>query len=524
MNELLGDANTYEMLRSNPVERVNAEFHQSIREVFGNNQDLIKKFHSIGAKLPYSYGTVKTHKPGHPMRPIISTIGSVSYSLSKFLVNLLKPLVGCISSSHVINSVDFVNKVQNANIDDDSMFVSFDVKSLFTNVPVEDVLQFLVTELRKYVFTVPVLSIVTLIRLCVIDTCFVFNGKYYKQKFGMQMGNCLSPVLSNIYMEFYETRVANAIIPDNVFWLRYVDDIFVIWIKTLSLDDFLTNLNSLVQSIKFEVEQESDGCLSFLDVNVIRRDNTLKFKIYRKPTNNNLIINAQSTHMINVKRSSLRAMFFRALNLVSPEHLDEEFDYISQIGLKNNFDMKEIQMCLSLAKKTFYRVDKPPPFNIKETLVLPFHPCLVEVIYPLRLLNINLVFSYSNTIGRSIIRNAPKEDSGIVYRIPCECDKYYVGQSCKKLSKRIEQHKYAIRRDNRSNAINNHTHECRGPILWNNSEILFNCTDFTQRNILESAFISVGNEQNFNNSLGIFKLDPLFLHIVAQQYKFRRKL
>ena len=120
--------------------------------------------------------------------------------------------------------------------------------------------------------------------------------------------------------------------------------------------------------------------------------------------------------------------------------------------------------------------------------------------------------------------NTPREVNGIVYKIPCECDKYYVGQSCKKLSKRIEQHKYAIRRDNMSNAINRHTHECSAPILWNKSEVLFNCTDFTLRNILESAFISVGDGQNFNNSLGIFKLDPLFLHTVTLQYKFKRNL
>ena len=524
MNELLRDRNTYEELRSDPVERVSAEFHRNIREIFSDNQFLIKKFQSIGSKLPYLYGNVKTHKQGHPMRPIISTIGSVSYFLSKFLVNLLKPLIGSISSSHIKNSNDFVDKVKSAHIDSNSLFVSFDVKSLFTNVPVEDVLHFLNIELRKYVYTIPVDSVIRLIRLCVIDTCFVFEGKFYKQKFGMQMGNCLSPVLSNIYMEFFEKRIANAIIPDDVYWVRYVDDIFAIVKRHLRVQDFLNDLNSLVETIKFEVEEETEGCLNFLDVKVIKIDNMTKFKIFRKPTNNNLIINAKSTHMLSVKRSALRSMFLRALNIVSPEFLDEEFSYIRDIGVQNHFRSDEIDTCLELAKKSYYRNDKPSPFNLKTSLVLPFHPCLENTTYPLKRLNIDVVFSYRNTIGRTIIRNTPKYDAGIVYRVPCECGKHYLGQTCKKLSKRLNQHKEAIRTNSMSNAINKHTYDCDKPISWSNSDILYKCTDFTLRNILESALIQAGREHNFNHSKGIFNIDPLCLHVATQQYKFRKKL
>ena len=290
------------------------------------------------------------------------------------------------------------------------------------------------------------------------------------------------------------------------------------------MQDFLNDLNSLVDSIKFEVEEETDGCLNFLDVNVIREGSMMKFKIFRKPTSNNLIINAKSTHMMSGKRSALRSMFLRALNIVSPEYLDEEFANIKDIGLLNHFCSDEIERCLSLAKKSYYRLDQLSPFNLKKSLTLPFHPSLENVVYPLRLLNIETAFSYRNTIGRTMIQNAPVNDAGIVYRIPCGCGKYYVGQSCKKLSKRIDQHKYAIRTNNMSNAINRHTYDCNIPISWSNSDILYKCPDFTLRNILESALITVGKENNFNCSNGIFNLDPLCLHVATQQYKFRKKL
>ena len=212
----------------NPCERVNAEFHKRIRLLFGKNQEFITRFSTVNARLPYLYGTVKTHKQGNPLRPIISTIGSVSYKLSKFLVTLLQPLVGTISTSHVENNLDFINKLKGKVPQKDEIMISFDVKSLFTCVPVDDVLEFLNCELSRHVLSLPNNVILELIRLCVVDTCFTFDGKFFRQKFGMQMGNCLSPVLSNIYMEFYETRLARTVLSDDIFWVRYVDDVFII--------------------------------------------------------------------------------------------------------------------------------------------------------------------------------------------------------------------------------------------------------------------------------------------------------
>ena len=153
----------------------------------------------------------------------------------------------------------------------------------------------------------------------------------------MQMGNCLSPVLSNIYMEFFKKKIANGIITDDVFLLRYVDDVFTIMKMHNNFDDTLTNLNNLVPSINFTIEREQSNMISFLDVIVIRLANEFKFKVFRKPSNNNHIINAHSFHTMGVKRSALQSMFLRALNICNPKYIDEEFSYIYNIGYKNNF-------------------------------------------------------------------------------------------------------------------------------------------------------------------------------------------
>ena len=517
MYTLLSDGNTYEKLVSNPLERVNAEFHKKIRQLFGTNQEMIKKFRSSNSKLPYLYGTVKTHKDGNPLRPIISTVGTVSYDLSKFLVHLLQPIVGTISDSHIKNSAHFVDIMNTRSTNYNDVMISFDVKSLFTCVPVCDILEFLKNELSKYVLSLPVCVILDLIRLCVVDTCFTFNGDFYRQKFGMQMGNCLSPVLSNIYMEYYETRIANSVLPDDIFWVRYVDDIFAVIKLEEDIEGLLTNLNDLVPSISFTVEKEENKSISFLDVTIIRHENCFKFKVYRKPTNNNHIINAYSYHSDLVKKSSLRSMFLRALNICSPEYYDEEINNIYSIGHANNFKTCEIDTCLNLAKKSFYiKKDKPKNENY---ISFPYHPSLENIVYPFRLLGFNVSFSYPLTIGRTLIRNSPKHEDGAVYMIPCGCNKIYIGQSGKPLEKRIAQHQYNVARDDPSSAINSHSRNCNIPIDWKNTKKIFSRPNFTERNIIETACISHTKDINFNTSPGIYKLDPIVLHIFKQQYR-----
>jgi hypothetical protein len=48
-------------------------------------------------------------------------------------------------------------------------------------------------------------TIVDLLELCLISTYFEVNDRLYQQKEGIAMGSSLSPVVSNIFMEYSET-------------------------------------------------------------------------------------------------------------------------------------------------------------------------------------------------------------------------------------------------------------------------------------------------------------------------------
>ena len=94
---------------------------------------------------------------------------------------------------------------------------------------------------------------------------FSFNNIKYRQIDGVAMDSPLGPVLANIFVGYYESKLFNEISKPTVY-CRYVDDIFSLFYKEIEFQKFLNCLNSLHPSLKFTSEIETNNSLPFLDV------------------------------------------------------------------------------------------------------------------------------------------------------------------------------------------------------------------------------------------------------------------
>ena len=97
------------------------------------------KLYLSGSAPARIYGTPKMHKffssGSFPkLRPIVSSIGTFNYNLARFLCNLLSRLVP--NDYSCKDTFSFVSQIKNANISK-KVFVSYDVSSLFTNIPLQ---------------------------------------------------------------------------------------------------------------------------------------------------------------------------------------------------------------------------------------------------------------------------------------------------------------------------------------------------------------------------------------------------
>ena len=151
------------------------------------------------------YGLPKVHKVAVPLRPIVSSIGSVTYNASRFLADVLGAVVGK-SPHHIKDTKQFVDTVKDLKLEPDEIIISYnDVTALFTSVPVDSAIEAISLHLeesdswkdRTYLNAEELLW---LLKFCLITTYFVFRGKFFKQKHGAAVGGPVSPTC-NLYME-----------------------------------------------------------------------------------------------------------------------------------------------------------------------------------------------------------------------------------------------------------------------------------------------------------------------------------
>ncbi|XP_076037629.1 uncharacterized protein LOC143023045 [Oratosquilla oratoria] len=142
MMELLSDGTTYEEKHHSYAEEKTRKFTSRARQILIKTKKGKELLHLLEENpcIPRMRGLPKIHKPGIPMRPITSGIGSAPHRLAKRLAKPLSNALGSISQAHLKNSTDLINRLNNVDFKGKEM-ASFDVKALFTSVPKEGAME-----------------------------------------------------------------------------------------------------------------------------------------------------------------------------------------------------------------------------------------------------------------------------------------------------------------------------------------------------------------------------------------------
>ena len=159
-----------------------------------------------GSQRPRMYGLPKTHKEGIPLRPILSMKGSSHHELGKWLTGLLQPVLERFSSHCIPDSFTFAKTMQNLDIDPDVFMCSFDVSSLFTNVPLDETIKICSKSLYDQSDSQTLISkdvFVELMESATSSVEFSFNNTMHKHTDGVAMGLPFGPALVNIVVEYF---------------------------------------------------------------------------------------------------------------------------------------------------------------------------------------------------------------------------------------------------------------------------------------------------------------------------------
>ena len=144
MNALFSDRSTYSTIKKSPLKKLQEKAYDLFKR-WNKNRYLkhVHKDHELtqtNTSLLRAYDLPKVHKQNYACRPVIPTVGSPMYDISKRLYNVLS---NCIDrpKSHVRNSYEFISKLKNIKIPRNYRVIILDVQSLFTNVGKKLVIQ-----------------------------------------------------------------------------------------------------------------------------------------------------------------------------------------------------------------------------------------------------------------------------------------------------------------------------------------------------------------------------------------------
>lgn len=490
------------------------------------------------------YGLPKVHKPQLSLRPIISSISCPNSRIAHLVTEILTSSYNKDNPYYVPDSFHFAEFVNDMIIPPNFVLVSFDVVSLFTNIPLRLLLDSIAAKwdtISNHT-DIPLFEFQHLVSFIFDTTFFTFNGTFYRQVFGTPMGSEVSPIAAQYVMDMVLdscTAVLDFQIP---FMKKYVDDIICV-LPSSSVQDTLSIFNSYHPNIQFTIEQETNGTVPFLDTLVIRENQVLKTNWYMKPTASGRYINYHSYHSTKMKMNTILNMKNRITRLSHPTFLSDNLKKFADIMVHNSFPKQFINRLLFRTRapssdhnhppQQDNAVQQDPQTDLQEATPirfyrsLPYHHRLSQQLTQVLKQIPGLLIAHKNhkTIGQLFSKIKDPTPlllrSNVVYSIPCSgCNQVYIGQTSRSLSARITSHRSDVRLNKSSCQLSIHANHTGHTINYGDVKVLDTEIHTKKREFLEMTYIA-SCDTPMNSRKDIDGLSDVYMFLLLQ-YQDRR--
>ena len=474
MENILNDQTKFICLSTDRTIPLEIELRKLLNSLLANGH-ISNDFYNLAC--PYGslpgrlYGLPKIHKRGVPLRPVLSAISTFNYGLGKALQQMLSMIID--KKNMIRDSFAFVKELSSLPISmSQYKMVSFDVTSLYTNIPLNETIDIIINYLYNGNIKPPSMREEDMRKLLIYaakESHFLFDGKLYQQIDGVSMGSPLAPILAEIFLQDFERKHSSSF--ENIgilYWKRYVDDTYVLLDSTIPIKDVCNTLSQFHPAVKFTYEEEHpiDHTLPFLDVLVQRQPNAgFRTKIYRKPTFTGLMTKWTSFVPKMYKYNAISTMVYRAIKICSSfVAIHKEFKTIKKLATKNGYPISMVNSIINRQLNLFYNppVRQTTPTLETDTIVLkiPYFARASEVYskqiisatrkhYPQK--KIRIVYDVNDRIAS---RFNPKDkipdpiQAGVVYQATCpQCNDHYIGKTFRHLKTRVHEHLHSQKKD-----------------------------------------------------------------------------
>lgn len=221
---------------------------------------------------------------------------------------------------------DFLCRLNECDKSEVTWLCTLDVKSLYTNIPYQEGFDAVVEKLKldPSISNRELSFLLAILEFILTKNYFRFGDDCYLQLQGTSMANVESGILKGPFSKSIVT------------WMRFVDDIFVLWAGTLNeSEEFEKGINMLHPLLQFSMTK-SEHEICFLDVQVIKKNQQFHTTLFTKPTDRNSLLRRDSHHAPQTFNGIAKGQFMRARKICSS---DAEYQK-NKITLTNKFVAK----------------------------------------------------------------------------------------------------------------------------------------------------------------------------------------
>ena len=291
--------------------------------------------------------------------------------------------------SYIKDTTDFLSKIKDCKLSGNSYLVTLDVTSLYTNIPHTDGIDacrfFLDKDPQKSNTSLSVGSICKLMELVLKNNHFQFNGVNYIQNMGTAMGSPAAPAFASLFMGKLEQDYLLSRDLTPALWLRFLDDIFMIWNHSLhELEEFIKDLNELHDTIKFTYTISRDH-VSFLDVDITKDTNhNLSTTVHVKNTNIHQYLEYTSSHPRTCKDGIPYSQAKRYRRIISDdlkfeESLDDLRDYFRARNYPDSVIDSAFEKARQMTQDDALIYNDQNTENAKVPFVIEYNPSLPNI-------------------------------------------------------------------------------------------------------------------------------------------------
>ena len=381
--------------------------------------------------------------------------GSAYHKVAEYVAGCLKNVPQCKINA---STKQICDKLKDIVLEEDEEVISYDVVSLYTNVPVLEAITVCADLLYNLPYDQrPAVDKDTFVRLAKIASCDVLmstHDGFYWQRDGLAMGSPPAPHFANGWLSQFESTIKG----DARLYFRYMDDILKERKCQHAMQE-LININALHSNLKFTEESENEQHdLPVLDMKIHHDHDsgTLSSTWYNKPTDTGLIMNYHALAPKRYKRSVVSGFVYRIHRACSSwENFHTSMEKAKRILEKNQYPPAFYEPVIRQALSDILGESQEQPSiipaqntdTVKRRIMIQYRgkcseeyaralhkisaPCLVVM----TLRKLKTVLPSLKPAVEKIMK------SGVVYNITCPgCSACYVGQTDRHLMTRLYEH------------------------------------------------------------------------------------